>query len=104
MTSPFKKAWSGIHVPIENKPVRDRPVLKRPALMLGDRPIMAVNKPAVTPFKKYDIKTSSQAILDRYQRPAPGITNNNFPENRLQMLKHNAAVDQARPNPADAFR
>ena len=67
--------------------------------------------PAVKPYsplaealKQNNLMTSSQLQKQQAQRPPPRISNNNFPENRLQLDRHHLAVAQARPNPANAFR
>lgn len=62
-------------------------------------------RPAGIVFSKprTDIVTTSQLQM-RQPRPAPPITHNNFPENRLQLDRHYLQVRQARPDPANAFR
>ena len=55
-------------------------------------------------LKQNDISTTSQLQKQLAQRPPPRISNNNFPENKLQLNRHYLQVSQARPNPANAFR
>ena len=60
--------------------------------------------PLTQALKQNNLMTTSQLQKQQAQRPPPRISNNNFPENRLQLDRHHLAVAQARPNPANAFR
>ena len=85
--------------PMHPKPYRPRRPVSDP-----NKPLVFSKTPAELQMAKVDIQPAGLHTKQTLETPPNPTTPRNFPENELQLNKHYAAVAQAGPNPADAFR